>query len=137
MKNPKPILLVEDDKADIITVKRALKECDAANQLFTVSNGEEALSFLRDERNPRPGFILLDLNMPKMGGIEFMEIVKHDDDLKHIPIVVLTTSRQESERIESFQLGVAGYIIKPMNYHQFVDMVKGITHYWSISEVGE
>ena len=137
MKNPKPILLVEDDKADIMTIKRALKECDASNQLFAVGNGEEALSFLRDDRNPRPGFILLDLNMPKMSGIEFMEIVKHDDALKHIPIVVLTTSRQESERIESFQLGVAGYVIKPMNYHQFVDMVKAITHYWSISEVGD
>jgi len=59
------------------------------------------------------------------------------DALKHIPVVILTTSRQEAERIESFQLGVAGYIIKPMNYHQFVDMVRAITHYWSISEVGE
>ncbi|MBM3832299.1 MAG: response regulator [Verrucomicrobia bacterium] len=137
MKNPKPILLIEDDKADVMTVKRALKECHASNQLFVVGNGEDALSFLRDERNPRPGFILLDLNMPKMGGIEFLEIVKHDDALKHIPVVVLTTSRQESERIESFQLGVAGYVIKPMNYHQFIDMVRAITHYWSISEVGD
>lgn len=137
MKNPKPILLVEDDKADVMTVKRALKECNASNQLFTVGNGEEALSFLRDERNPRPGFILLDLNMPKMNGIEFLQILKHDDDLKHIPVVVLTTSKQESERIESFRLGVAGYVIKPMNYHQFIEMVRAITHYWSVSEVGE
>jgi CheY-like chemotaxis protein len=136
MKNPKPILLVEDDKVDAMTVKRALKECHATNHLHCVGNGEEALEFLRNERNPRPGFILLDLNMPKMNGIEFLEILKHDEDLKHIPVVVLTTSRQDRERVESFRLGVAGYIIKPMNFHQFTE-VRTIAYYWSLSEVGE
>jgi CheY-like chemotaxis protein len=137
MKNPKPILLVEDDRVDIMTVKRALKECGCENHLATVSNGEEALSYLRDPKNARPGFILLDLNMPRMNGIEFLQIIKFDDDLKHIPVVVLTTSRQENERIESFRLGVAGYIVKPLNFHQFMEMVRAITHYWTISEVGE
>ena len=135
MHNSKPILLVEDDQVDAMTVKRALKELHVTNPVDTVTNGEEALSFLRDPQNETPGIILLDLNMPKMNGIEFLTIAKQDDTLKRIPVVVLTTSREEQDKMDSFNLGVAGYMIKPVDYRQFVEVVKAIDLYWTLSEL--
>ncbi|NTW49516.1 MAG: response regulator, partial [Chlorobiales bacterium] len=82
----------------------------------------------------KPAIILLDINMPKMNGIEFMRVVKADPQLKLIPIVVLTTSREDQDRIESFDLGAAGYMIKPVDYIQFVETVRAIDVYWTISE---
>src|SRR4030065_440531 len=109
----KSIMLVEDDQVDAMTVRRALKELHVMNPLQHVENGEEALNFLRNPANPRPCLILLDLNMPIMGGIEFLQIAKHDESLKGIPVVVLTTSEEQEDKVESFQLGVAGYMRKP------------------------
>jgi CheY-like chemotaxis protein len=137
MKGKKTILLVEDDRVDQITVKRALKDINVTNLLIIVNNGEEALEFLRDEKNEKPGIILLDLNMPKMNGIEFLKVAKHDNSLKRIPVVVLTTSKQDQDKIESFNLGVAGYMIKPVDYIQFVDVIKTINMYWTVSELPE
>jgi CheY-like chemotaxis protein len=137
MKSKKPILLVEDDRVDQITVKRALKDINVTNLLIIVSNGEEALDFLRDDRNEKPGIILLDLNMPKMNGIEFLKIAKQDSLLKRIPVVVLSTSKQDQDKIESFNLGVAGYMIKPVDYIQFVDVIRTINMYWTLSELPE
>jgi DNA-binding response OmpR family regulator len=137
MRSRKPILLVEDDRVDAMTVKRALAEIDKTSAVNIVTNGEEALEYLRNKRNDRPGIILLDLNMPKMNGIDFLRVAKADAALKRIPVVVLTTSQQESEKVESFNLGAAGYIIKPLSYEQFLDMVKAIDKYWSISELPE
>lgn len=135
MRGRKPILLVEDDRVDAMTVKRALTEIDSTSPVYIVGNGEEALEFLRNKRNERPGIILLDLNMPKMNGIEFLRVTKADAALKRIPVIVLTTSRQESEKVESFNLGVAGYVIKPLSYEQFLEMVKTIDRYWTVSEL--
>lgn len=135
MKNKKPILLVEDDKVDVMTVKRAFKENKIINELKVASDGEEALEYLRDPNNQQPCIILLDLNMPRMNGIEFLKIVKHDELLKKIPVVVLTTSKAEQDRTESFNLSVAGYIIKPVDYPQFIDVVKTIDLYWTLSEL--
>lgn len=137
MKSKKPILLVEDDRVDQITVKRALKDINVTNLLIIVSNGEEALEFLRDERNEKPSIILLDLNMPKMNGIEFLKVAKQDNLLKRIPVVVLSTSKQDQDKIESFNLGVAGYMIKPVDYIQFVDVIRTINMYWTLSELPE
>ncbi len=137
MRSSKPILLVEDDKVDAMTVKRALKELSVANQLVHQINGEEALEYLRSESNGRPCVILLDLNMPKMNGIEFLEIAKADDELKQIPVVVLTTSNSEQDRAESFKLSVAGYIVKPTDYKKFVEAIKTICDYWTLSELPE
>lgn len=137
MKSKKPILLVEDDRVDQITVKRALKDINVTNLLIIVSNGEEALEFLRDGRNEKPGIILLDLNMPKMNGIEFLKAAKQDNLLKRIPVVVLSTSKQDQDKIESFNLGVAGYMIKPVDYIQFVDVIRTINMYWTLSELPE
>lgn len=131
----KPILLVEDDMIDAITVKRALKELNVINPVHSVENGEEALEYLYDNLKENPGIILLDLNMPRMNGIEFLKIAKNDDSLRHIPVVVLTTSLEEMDRIDTFNLGIAGYMVKPVDYKQFVDVIKAIKLYWSLSEL--
>lgn len=142
MKKNVSILLVEDDDVDAENVVRALKRNKITNRLFITGNGEEALAFLRHttpytevEKFPRPGIILLDLNMPVMNGIEFLKIIKADDHFKRIPVVVLTTSREENDRVESFKLSVAGYIIKPVEFEKFVDAVKTIDLYWTLSEL--
>lgn len=135
MRNCKPILLVEDDTIDAMTVKRAFKELKVSNPLAHALNGEEALMHLRRGGNENPCVILLDLNMPKMNGVEFLQIVKDDVSLKKIPVVVLTTSNEERDIIESFKLGVAGYIVKPVDYRKFVEAIRTIDLYWTLSEL--
>ena len=135
MRETRPILLVEDDQVDAMTVKRALKEINVANRLDIVGDGEEALVFLRAPENESPCIILLDLNMPRMNGIEFLTVAKQDEALKRIPVVVLTSSREEQDKVDSFDLGVAGYMIKPVDYHQFVEVMRTIDLYWTLSEL--
>jgi len=128
-------LLVEDDRVDTMTVKRALKDLKVTNQLICTTNGEEALEYLRDETKKKPCVILLDLNMPKMNGIEFLKIAKADDELKKIPVIVLTISREERDVVESFNLSVAGYIVKPTDYKKFVEAIRVVELYWTLSEL--
>jgi CheY-like chemotaxis protein len=135
MKGKKPILLVEDDTVDVMTVKRALKEIHVTNRVEVVGNGEEALEYLRNDNNEKPCIILLDLNMPRMNGIEFLKIAKHDEVMKIIPVVVLTTSKEEQDKVDSFKLSVAGYMIKPVDYQQFVEVIRMINIYWTLSEM--
>ncbi len=135
MRSSKPILLVEDDIVDAMTVKRALKEINITNKLHIVNNGEEALDFLKDPENQTPGIILLDLNMPRMNGIDFLKIAKQDDTIKRIPVIVLTTSKEDQDKVDSFNLGVSGYMIKPVDYKKFVEVVKTIDLYWTLSEL--
>ena len=130
-----PILLVEDDQVDVMTVKRALKEIHVTNPLVNLENGEEALKYLRDSKSTKPCIILLDLNMPIMNGIEFLQVAKHDALLKRIPVVVLTTSEEQQDKVNSFDLGVAGYMAKPVDYRQFVEVMRTIDAYWTISEL--
>lgn len=135
MRNCKPILLVEDDTIDAMTVKRAFKELKVINPLAHALNGEDALAYLRQQGGEHPCVILLDLNMPKMNGVEFLRIAKDDPLLKKIPVVVLTTSNEERDIIESFKLGVAGYIVKPVDYCKFVEAIRTIDLYWTLSEL--
>jgi CheY-like chemotaxis protein len=135
MRNSKPVLLVEDDSVDAMTVKRAFKDLNIANPLVHTLNGEEALEYLKSEENKKPCIILLDLNMPRMNGIEFMQVIKVDGKLKKIPIVVLTTSREERDKVESFRLGAAGYMLKSIDYKEFVEIVRTISIYWTLSEL--
>ena len=135
MRGSRPILVVEDDDVDAMTVRRALRELKVTNRVDTVANGEEALAFLRNPAQRRPCIILLDLKMPRMNGIEFLEIAKKDDELKSIPVIVLTTSREEQDKLDSFKLGVAGYIVKPADYRQFVDVARTVDLYWTLSEI--
>ena len=135
MRGSKPVLLVEDDSIDARTVKRAFKDLNVANQLVITVNGQEALDYLRTESNKKPCVILLDLNMPKMNGVEFLKIVKADEALKQIPVVVLTTSEEEQDIVESFKLSVAGYMVKAVNYKKFVEAIRTINLYWTLSEL--
>jgi CheY-like chemotaxis protein len=135
MKNTKPVLLVEDDSVDAMTVKRALQDLGVKTLLVRSTNGEEALNYLRDDMNEKPSIILLDLNMPKMNGIEFLRIVKSDEKLKTIPIIVLTTSKEDRDVVDSFELSVAGYMIKPVDYQQFVEAMRTLHSYWTLSRL--
>ena len=131
----KPILLIEDDQVDVMTIRRALKEIAVANALVTVENGEMALSYLRDPASERPCIIFLDLNMPIMNGLEFLQEAKSDPVLKAIPVIVLTTSDEQQDKASSFNLGVAGYMAKPVDYRRFVEMMRSIDLYWTVSEM--
>jgi len=135
MRSLKPILLVEDDDVDALTVKRALDELKVANNLVHTTNGEEAFNYLNASDNKKPCVILLDLNMPKMNGIEFLKLAKANEALKRIPTIVLTTSKNEQDKVESFDLSVAGYIVKPTDYTKFVDAIKTVDIYWTLSEL--
>ena len=137
MSNSKPILLIEDDNVDVMTVERAFKDLKITNQLVNMANGEEALEFLKTESNKKPCVILLDLNMPKMNGIEFLRIIKADEALKKIPIVVMTTSRAEQDIVESLRLGAAGYMVKSIDYKQFAETIMAIGFCLSSSELSD
>jgi CheY-like chemotaxis protein len=127
------ILLIEDDDIDAMTVRRTLKELGASNPLIREADGERALAFLRNPQRPRPGLILLDLNMPRMNGLEFLAEVKRDDSLRIIPVVVLTTSAEEGDRLAAFSNSVAGYMVKPVDYGQFVGIMSLVRDYWLTS----
>ncbi|MCG8604765.1 response regulator [bacterium] len=134
MKNHKPILLVEDDQVDIMTLKRAYRDLKLTNPLNSVQDGEEALAYLK-EHDEQPALIILDLNMPKMNGIEFLQIIKKDALMKRIPVIVLTTSEEEQDKVETFNLSVAGYMVKPVDYLQFVEVMRTVDLYWTLSEL--
>jgi len=134
MTSTSPLLLVEDDLVDVMTVKRALRDLNVTNPLRVAHNGEEALAQLRLPGATPPGLILLDLNMPRMNGIEFLREIKRDGQLCRVPVVVLTTSKEEQDRVSSFSLSVAGYMVKPVDYRQFVEVIRTIQLYWTLSE---
>jgi CheY-like chemotaxis protein len=135
MLSSKPILLVEDDNVDAMTVKRAIKDLGSKDTLVRSINGEEALDYLRNETNERPRLILLDLNMPKMNGIEFLRHIKADDLLKRVPVIVLTTSMEDQDILRSFELSIAGYVVKPLDYKKFVEIIRTISQYWTLSQL--
>ena len=142
MTRETPILLVEDDILDVKNVKRAFREHRVANPLFVTSNGEEALAFLRRSppftdpaSSPTPGLILLDLNMPVMNGIEFLQAYKQDASLQHLPTVVLSTSEEERDLVKSYRLGIAGYIVKPVDFAKFLDAMKTFDLYWALCAI--
>ena len=135
------ILLVEDDEVDIMNVERAFKKAGIKNPLFIARNGIEALIMLRggDENllgvpNERR-LILLDINMPKMSGLEFLQTIRADKELKLTPVVMLTTSNQDKDMIEAFDLNVAGYLLKPVTFSKFVELMTTLNKYWSSSEM--
>jgi CheY-like chemotaxis protein len=130
----RPILLVEDDQVDVLTTRRALKEIHVTNPLVVCENGEEGLAWLRDNAEV-PCLVLLDLNMPVMNGIEFLEHVKRDARLRRIPTVVLTTSEEQEDKVRTFDLGIAGYMAKSVDYRRFVEVMRSIDLYWTMSEL--
>ncbi len=135
------ILLVEDDEVDVMNVKRAFKKNEISNPVYVASNGLEALAMLRGEQGDFPTssderrVILLDLNMPKMNGIEFLQELRQDPALRSLVVIVLTTSDQERDRVEAYKLNVAGYILKPVTFTKFVGIISTLNDYWSICEM--
>jgi CheY-like chemotaxis protein len=117
MRKPN-ILLIEDDELDTISVERSLKKLEIKYTLHTAYNGLEALKLLRDTDNPLvPDVILLDINMPRMNGIEFLKILRADEHLKNLKVFIMTTSSENNDRVTAEDLGISGYIIKPLNYN--------------------
>jgi CheY-like chemotaxis protein len=135
MNNLCPILLVEDDAVDIMTVKRCFKQLKIPNQLLTAGNGEEALLLLSKLDTFLPCIILLDINMPKMNGLEFLYQLKQSACFKKTPVVMLSSSKEESDVTKCFELGVAGYMVKPVEYEDFVNILQLLCAYWSKSEL--
>jgi CheY-like chemotaxis protein len=133
------ILLVEDDMVDVMNVKRAFKKNNINNPLFVAENGVEALEMLRGENGkqkitPPPKIILLDLNMPMMGGIELLKLIRADEKLKNISVFVMTTSNEDNDKVEAYKLNVAGYILKPLSMESFVNAVSTLHNYWMLCE---
>ncbi len=135
------ILLVEDDEVDVMNVKRAFKKGMITNPLYVASNGLEGLAMLQGEDGEAPSvpknrrLILLDLNMPKMNGLEFLEVLRNDPELKSIPVVVLTTSDEDRDRIEAYNHNVAGYILKPVTFSNFAEVMATLNKYWTLCEM--
>jgi CheY-like chemotaxis protein len=127
----KPILLVEDDFVDASTAKQALQDLKVRNPIIHKTDGEEALEYLKDQNNDKPAMILLDLNMPRISGIELLQIMKTDAELQQIPVVALTVSKYEQDKLDTFDFGVAGYVIKAVDYDAFLRAMDIIIQYWA------
>ena len=137
LKRSIPILMAEDDEDDRLLTQHAFDESCLANPLFFVNDGEELLDYLyhrgrytASEQFPLPGLILLNLNMPKKDGREVLQEIKADANLKHIPVIVLTTSYEEEDVMRSYSLGVSSFITKPITFEQLVEVIQCIGHYW-------
>lgn len=133
------ILLVEDDEVDIMNIERAFKRIKLTNPLYIAHDGVEALAMLRGHNGkaivPWPRLVLLDINMPRMNGIEFLREIRQDPELKMMTVIVLTTSNEERDVVAAYQLNVAGYIVKPVSFEQFVETLATLDHYWTLSEM--
>lgn len=130
------ILLVEDDEVDVMNVRRAFERNHIANPLFVTSDGVEALARLRDGTVPRERrIVLLDLNLPRMNGIEFLRELRRDPELAATPVVVLTTSDDERDKVDAYHLNVAGYLLKPVTFTNFCDAMAALNKYWTLVEL--
>jgi CheY-like chemotaxis protein len=130
------ILLVEDDEVDVMNVRRAFQKNHIANPLYVAANGLEGLEMLRNGAVPEGRrLVLLDLNLPKMNGIEFLRAVRADPELRSISVVVLTTSANERDKIDAYNLNVAGYLLKPVTFLSFVEVMATLNKYWTLVEM--
>jgi len=128
------ILLVEDDEVDVMNVQRAFRKNTITNPLFIAHNGLEALEMLRSGAVPFPHIIILDINMPKMNGIEFLRELRADEAFKSASVFVMTTSNEDSDKINAYNFNVAGYILKPLSFEKFISSVATLNSYWKLCE---
>ena len=128
------VLLIEDDMIEIMKLNRTISTLNLDHNIIEANNGEDALKILEKKDN-LPDIILLDLNMPKINGIEFLSILKNDDLLKYIPTIILTTSNNQKDLLECYIIGVAGYVIKPLKYEDYVSKIEKLLAYWSVNEL--
>ena len=131
---PLKILLIEDDAIEVMKLRRASRSLKLNPTIIETNNGEEAFKYLK-KTNSLPDIILLDLNMPKINGTEFLRILKADYRLKYIPTIVLTTSNNQRDLLECYKIGVAGYILKPLKYEVYVSKIEKLLSYWSVNEL--
>jgi CheY-like chemotaxis protein len=135
-ERPLNILLVEDDEVDVMNVRRAFERGHMKNSLWVAGNGLEALEMLRENVVPKDRrLILLDLNMPKMNGIEFLEALRADPELSNTPVVVLTTSNDDQDKLDAYTYNVAGYLLKPVTFNSFCERMETLDKYWSLVEM--
>lgn len=138
MNTLKPVLLVEDNPKDLELTLIAFEKSQLANEVVTVRDGAEALDYLYRRNNHasrtpgNPAVVLLDLKLPKIDGKQVLETVKNDDELKSIPVVVLTSSREELDLIQSYKAGVNAYVVKPVEFKQFIDAIQELGMFWAV-----
>ncbi|MFT4780428.1 MAG: CheY-like chemotaxis protein [Psychroserpens sp.] len=126
------VLLIEDDTIEVMKLNRAISSLKLKHLIIEANNGEEALDFL-EKKEMLPDIILLDLNMPKINGLEFLAILKKHDTLKYIPTIILTTSNNQKDLLECYKIGVAGYVLKPLRYEDYVLKIEKLLMYWSMN----
>jgi CheY-like chemotaxis protein len=138
METPARILMVEDDPKDVELTLTALEEYNLVNEVIVTRDGQEGLDYLycrgpfSDRPHDNPAVILLDLKLPKVDGLEVLNRIKSDDRLKMIPVVVLTSSREERDMMRSYKLGVNAYVVKPVDFHEFVNAVRELGVFWAV-----
>jgi len=132
------ILLVEDDPKDVELTLTALEEYNLANEVVVAPDGAKALDYLycrgdyADRPHDNPAVLLLDLKLPKVDGLEVLQQIKSDENLRMVPVVVLTSSREEKDMVTSYKLGVNAYVVKPVDFHEFVNAIKELGMFWAI-----
>tara|TARA_R110001592_G_scaffold58704_3_gene177610 strand:- start:251 stop:670 length:420 start_codon:yes stop_codon:yes gene_type:complete len=133
-KTSPSILFIEDDMIERMKFNRTVSKLDYENKIIEANNGEEALKIL-ESTDLLPQIILLDLNMPRISGIEFLKRLKNDDRLRYIPTIVLTTSNNQKDLLECYRIGIAGYILKPLKYDDYVNKIAKLLSYWEINQL--
>ncbi len=128
------VLLIEDDMIEVMKLNRTISSLKLNHKIIEANNGEEALKIL-EQKDRLPDIILLDLNMPKINGLEFLSILKNNETLKYIPTIVLTTSNNHNDVLECYKIGIAGYVLKPLKYEEYVSKIDKILAYWSENEL--
>ncbi len=132
--NALKVLMIDDDTIEIMKLKRTVSSKNLDHQIIDAKNGEQALNIL-EQKDGIPDIVLLDLNMPKINGIELLSILKAKESLRHIPIIIVTTSSNNKDLLQCYKLGIAGYIIKPLKYKDYVTKIKKVLDYWSINQL--
>jgi len=128
------ILFIEDDNIETMKLQRTVSKLETKHNITEAKNGEEALNYLKSDSD-LPDIIFLDLNMPKMSGIEFLQILKADEVMKYLPTIILTTSENRADLLECYKIGIAGYILKPLKYEDYASKITKVLDYWEVNEL--
>ena len=134
MKVELNVLLIEDDTIEVMKLNRTITKLKLNHKIVIATNGEEALKTLKVD-NFLPDIIVLDLNMRKLNGIEFLSILKSDENLRYIPAIILTTSKNQKDLLECYKIGIAGYVLKPLKYEDYILKIQNLLDYWSCNEL--
>lgn len=128
------ILLIEDDQIEVMKLQRTVSKLGLKHTIVEAKNGEDALEILQSGQK-LPDIILLDLNMPRMNGIEFLNILKNDDQLKYLPTIILTTSENRADLLKCYEAGIAGYVVKPLKYEDYESKMRKVMDYWEVNQL--